>query len=235
MNARTLETVDEVCSDTVTILDTTEVRWFAEGVIPPDVVSWFTCDGTTGAVEERCDTYLMDGRRDRGVKRRFRETLELKVRCSLQEPITLADGLGGPLEGWRRWSPARGLAPTNFHDSWIDVHKIIVKRRFSLVGDEIVWTFGTPPPATTGCDVEIVALEVADLKAWSFAFAAFGPASERRTALCAAWRTIAADPRCPERLGSVLARPMGYPEWLSRFVSPDLAAPVETRTRQLVS
>ena len=93
--------------DAFSVVDTTELRWFVPGPLPADIRGWFT--GSTGVAEERCDTYLLDGRGDIGVKRRFRETLELKVRQSLDERIELGEGLAGSLEVWRKWSPAEGL------------------------------------------------------------------------------------------------------------------------------
>ena len=86
------------------VLDTTEIRWFVPGPLPADIAGWFR--GSTGVSEERYDTYLLGGRRDTGVKRRFRQTLEVKVRQSLEERVELGDGLTGPLEVWRKWSPA---------------------------------------------------------------------------------------------------------------------------------
>jgi hypothetical protein len=71
-------------SDVISVLDTTELRWFVPGPLPAHIRSWFT-----GVAEERCDTYLLDGSIDVGVKRRFRETLELKVRQSLDGRIEI--------------------------------------------------------------------------------------------------------------------------------------------------
>ena len=102
-------------ADAVSVVDTTELRWFVPGPLPPDVRGWFT--GSTGVPEERWDTYLLDGRVDIGVKRRFRETLELKVRQSLDGRVELGDGLGGLLEVWRKWSPAEGLVEDDA-DGW---------------------------------------------------------------------------------------------------------------------
>ena len=96
-------------ADRVQVTDTTELRWFATGRVPADVLSWFARDGRAGHVERRCDTYRADRRPDAGVKRRFRETLELKARVSAGGHLVLAPGLAGRLETWRRWSPAEHL------------------------------------------------------------------------------------------------------------------------------
>jgi hypothetical protein len=199
----------------VSVVDTTELRWFTEGRLPPDVKSWFTRAGTTGMVEERCDTYRMDGRYDMGVKRRFREMLELKIRQSVGEDLLLGAGLAGRPEVWQKWSPAEGLVETSGHVPWLDVHKIVVKRRFSVEGDEIALSEETRAMTGAGCDVEVTAITVEDIQAWTFAFAAFGPTTGRRNSLVASWQTLWADAPCPERSRPFSTRATGYPEWLA--------------------
>ena len=204
--------------DVLSVVDTTELRWFFAGPLPPGVHEWFAA--WSGVAEERCDTYLLDGRCDIGVKRRFGETLELKVRQSLDEPIELGEGLAGRTEAWRRWSPAEGLVEDGSERRWVDVHKSIVKRRFSVEGTEIAFS---PRMTGAGCDVEIVDVTVAAVRRWSFAFAAFGPLATRTEALLAAWQTLeTATPR-PDPFRPATGRAMGYPEWLALTVSSDLA------------
>ena len=120
------------------VLDTNELRWFAPGPLPADVGAWFS--GSLGVSEKRCDTYLLDGRGDIGVKRRSRQTLELKVRQSLDGRIEIGEGLAGSLEVWRKWSPAEGLVDGGSDGRWVDVCKSIVKRRFSTDGTEIAFS-----------------------------------------------------------------------------------------------
>jgi len=60
----------EPCDDAFSVIDTTELRWFVPGPLPADTCRWFT--GATGVPEVRCDTYLIDGDGDIGVKRRSR-------------------------------------------------------------------------------------------------------------------------------------------------------------------
>ncbi len=201
------------------VVDTTELRWFIEGQLPPDVKSWFTRAGTTGIVEERCDSYRMDDRREMGVKRRFRETLELKVRRSVGEGLVLDSGIAGRLEVWRKWSPAEGLIESDPQVPWVDVHKIVIKRRFSVNGDEIMITSNSRAMAGAGCDVEVTAVTVGGFKAWTFAFAAFGPTASRRSAIVASWHALVADTECPEHLRPSLGQSGGYPEWLARLRS----------------
>ena len=155
------------------------------------------------------------------MKRRFRETLELKVRQSLDGRIELSEGLAGSLEVWRKWSPAEGLVEDGTGGRWVDVHKSIVKRRFSTDGTEIAFSSG-PQVTGAGCDVEVAEASVGAVQGWTFAFAAFGPPATRRDALLASWRGLmAATPR-PEPFGPSNGRAMGYPEWLALTITPDL-------------
>ncbi len=209
--------VDEHAVDgPVSIVDTTELRWFSPGQVPPDIMSWFTHDETTGAVEQRCDTYQLTGWRYVGVKRRYRETLELKVRRSIGEALALATGLGGRLEAWRKWSPADTLLDGSGRYPWIDVHKLVIKRRFSLDGEELALPDTQREMTGAGCDVEVAAIGVGeDIGAWTFAFAAFGPSAGRHAAILTTWQALVADTRSPERLGALFGRSMSYPEWLA--------------------
>lgn len=215
----------------VAVLDTTELRWFADGPLPPDVESWFTHSGTVGMVEDRCDTYRVDGRRDTGVKLRFRETLELKVRQPIEETLTLEPGLAGRLEAWRKWSPADGIADSDGHTALVDVCKRVIKRRFSVFGDEIV----TGPPIGSGCEVEIAAITVGDIQAWTFAFAAFGPTATRQSSVLACWQALLADSPPPEVVGRSFSQSCGYPEWLDLLAQRGNLVPGEREPEPLAT
>ena len=206
-------------AEPVTITDTTELRWFAEGPLPTDVHAWFAHGGSAGFVEHRSDTYRMDGRFDTGVKRRFGETLELKVRRSIGEQVVLSAGLAGRLEVWRRWSPAECMVVRGHNVPWVDVEKTVVKRRFSIDGEELPLDPEARAQTGAGCDVEIAAVSVADVEAWTFAFAAFGPIEGRRDALVASMRALVADGSQPDRFGPFFGLSSGYPKWLALVAS----------------
>ena len=167
--------------------DTIELRWFTPGALPADVVEWFSDHGRTGAVEQRCDTYRLDDRDDLGVKYRFGTVPEVKERLSA-ETVAVEDlRLAGRLETWRKWSPADQLVDSA-GDRWVKIHKTITKRRFSAEGHEV--TITEPLVLEAGTDVEIVAVTMGDVEMWSFAFAAYGPSSERCAALAACCKTM---------------------------------------------
>ena len=198
------------------VVDTTELRWFVAGQLPPEVRAWFT--GSTGVVEERWDTYFLDGRRHAGTKRRFREVLELKVRQSVGDRIDLDDTLTGRLEVWRKWSPAEGLIDDDADGRWVDVHKSIVKRRFLADGSEVAFA-PEAPTSGAGCDVEVAAVEVDGVEGWTLAFAAYGAPAGRNDALRASWRALVAQTPPPAQFVPHAGRAMGYPEWLVRTVA----------------
>ena len=58
-----LTSAQEACHPAV--VDTTELRWFADGPLSPGVAAWFTLDGRVGSIEERCDAYRLGGQSSR--------------------------------------------------------------------------------------------------------------------------------------------------------------------------
>lgn len=197
----------------VEVLDTLELRWFASGPVPPDVLEWFVGPTEVAASERRSDSYLEDGLDERGVKLRSGRTLEVKLRLDILEPVGLGPGLEGATELWRKWSPAEHLIDVTEDSEWTEVSKSIVKRRFTPTGAE------TQPskqfPASGGCDVEIAAVGIGDADAWSFALAAFGPAETRRETLLASWQALVDRSEPPEGFASALTDCCGYGEWLA--------------------
>jgi hypothetical protein len=196
----------------VSVVDTTEIRWFVSGELSRDVRRWFI--GSTAA-EERCDRYLLDGRTDVGTKFRNGATLELKTRLETGPVVELTHGLAGVLESWRKWTPADRLVQRRATQRWIDVDKWIVKRRFSLDGAEVEvspWQNRRP-----SCDAEIVAIRAGGTTAWSFALAAHGPRRSRLGAIRVAWSALlAAGGPTIREMGLDRGESMGYPQWLGR-------------------
>lgn len=203
----------------VPVLDTSEVRWFAEGLPPHTVVEWFTCGGLAGTLEERCDTYQLHRLHDIGVKRRSRTSLEVKVRRGIGDPLAVAPGLVAPFEEWRKWSPGVGDPMSPSADTpWIDVEKTVLTRTVSA-DHEVVGPAPHVDDTLSGCDVEIAAVTVAGVEAWSFAFEAFGPKPDRSRAVRSAWEMLISTSGAPEELSASFTSSGGYPEWLARIAS----------------
>ncbi|HSM65299.1 MAG TPA: hypothetical protein VK860_03235 [Ilumatobacteraceae bacterium] len=207
---RSRSTPSQPVSAGVSVVDTTEIRWFVTGALPGDVRRWFV--GPTAVIDERCDRYLLHERTDIGVKFRNGEKLELKSRLETGPALELTSGLGGVLERWRKWTLADGLVEHTPSRRWIHVDKWIAKRRFSVDGADV--EFSPVHDGTPACDVEIAAIRAGGTTAWSFAFAAHGPVSSRPAAIRAAWQSLAAGASTIRETGLVRSESMGYPEWL---------------------
>jgi hypothetical protein len=206
----------------VAVVDTFELRWFVPGPLPAEVRNWFI--GSTGVVEIRRDSYLVDDRVDVGIKRRGETTLELKVRQAVELWADLGAGLAGPLEWWRKWTPAEDLVEIPTSGRWIDVDKSIIKRRFSPNGTEVAFT--TDPEVDPGCDVEVASVSAAGIDAWTLAFAAFGPPPGRRANILAAWWMLRASTDT-SGVPVVVGSATGYPERIARcFAAPDTSESV---------
>ncbi len=196
---------------------TSEVRWFFDGALPASVLTWFAGPGT-GLVADRCDTYRLDRQIDTGVKRRFRTTLELKLRLDRPKPLVIGN-LDGRLERWKRWSPADDRVRLDDATVWVDVDKTIIKRRFDGEGREVVLSEANRAMTGEGCDVEIAAISVNSLQAWTFALAAFGEPGRHEAFLACAWAALAADRPRNDEFELDRRHSCGYPEWLARLAA----------------
>lgn len=196
------------------VLDTTELRWFAAGPLPVGVRDWFFASSAT--IEERWDYYLLDQVADVGVKVRGGRMLELKVRQDVGAWADLGRGLTGRPEEWRKWTPTDGIVALPARGQCVGVHKVVTKRRFSVGGAELA-TAG--PARSAGCDVEVARVVAGSAEAWTFAFAAFGPREHRCAAVLASWQTVATAAPTPPELAGELGAAMGYPQWLAQAVA----------------
>lgn len=193
---------------------TTETRWFFDGPIPDDVRTWFTNHGASGLREQRCDPYRVGETGQIGVKLRSGTVLERKERLRDPEPFSCADGSTGAFETWQRWSPAVHGGEEPKPTVWVEVRKVIHKRRFDADGSEIELTPETRPMDGVGCDAEIVELDVDGRPSWGFAFAAFGSVPDHRPLIWSAWNALLRDEPAPGSLDLRRGMPYGYPEWL---------------------
>jgi len=223
------EGIAMVRNTSVPVLDTSEVRWFALGSPAAEVVDWFTDHGREGTLEERCDVYQVHHLHDIGVKRRSRDALEVKVRRSIGETLTLQPDLSARFEEWRKWSPDDGdpMAPSP-DVPWIDIHKVILTRTFMLDDGEVVGPALHIDDSLSGCDVEIVEVTSGGVRSWSLAFEAFGPKADRRRAVIQSWDMLVGELGRVGNLGSYFDQPAGYPEWLALIAphmesAPDIA------------
>jgi hypothetical protein len=206
---------------------TSELRWFFDERPPDELVSWFTDGAATGLTEVRWDSYYRDDAVDVGVKRRYKEVLELKVRRGPPETFSIAPALEGWLETWQRWSPADGRVHLSEDAKWIDVHKTITKRRFTGDGGELPLSEDNRAMTGHGCDVEIATISIEGRTGWTFAFAAFGPVDRHRSLLELAWAAILSGGGVPASLRLHTGNSFGYPAWLTKSGSDDAKNPAK--------
>lgn len=193
---------------------TTEVRWFLNGDLPPEVERWFTSTDIECLIEDRCDTYQLGGRPDVGVKRRFQDKLELKVRFDGPHEVALGGGFVGQLERWKRWSPADDQAVADDGGMWLDADKSIIKARFDADGMRVPLNERSRDMTGSGCDLEIATVELGGWRYWTLAFAAFGPSDHHVDYITEAWRIQLADAPWPLLAPLTTETSFGYPEWL---------------------
>ena len=99
------------------------------------------------------------------------------------------------------------------------IHKTIITRTFMLSDHEVIGPAEHLDDSLSGCDVEVVAVNVGGIDSWSLAFEAFGPKSDRRRTVAFSWDMIVAESGEFDDLGSRFELAAGYPEWLATIVT----------------
>ena len=187
-------------------LETLELRWFAQGRIPVAAIEWFEHTAPAVEIEKRIDTYLLDGRADLGVKRRDNGPLEVKERRCIGPTVAVGEHLEARVEEWHK--SASGRTPTEA-DRWVRIAKTVRTYPYrATVSDG----------RAAGCDIEIAAVETEGAEAWTLAFEASGPASERMGTLTAAIDRFLSGADVPADLAAALEMEAGYPAWLVAMI-----------------
>jgi hypothetical protein len=158
----------------------------------------------------------MHASHDIGLKSRNNGPLEVKLCQSRGGDFDLSEGMLGHIEEWRK-VPLKTLREISGSARWrwSAVHKRVVTRTFGPdVNDRLVPIVATDLPPR-GCGIELATISVGDVRAWTFAFEAWGPQEGRLELLEQSWRAFrqkASPP--PIELGRI-ERSAGYPEWLA--------------------
>ncbi len=196
------------------VTDTTEIRWFSDTVVPAGLVDWFTSGGRMGAEHFRLDVYNVEAAPGAGVKRRSQTDLEIKVRRSIGPLIEPIPGWRGRVERWRKWRPSAGDDFVVGDRRWVEVAKTIHTRAYGYDGVHAHPAL-LPDRTRSGCAVELAALSVGAVEAWTFAFEAFGPAHLQHDALVAAAKAVVLKTPVPPDVAAVPHHNLSYPAWLS--------------------
>jgi hypothetical protein len=123
----------------LSLLNTTEVRWFFPGETPPEVQSWFERLGDPFVQPPRTDFYLPGTGTGLGIKHR-EGRLEFKFRWKNYGPIAFSLGIKGKVESWTKWGFKFPTSPRN----WIPVRKARQILYFGVTGQ------GEVVPSTPG-------------------------------------------------------------------------------------
>ena len=222
-------------------LDTSELRWFGSGPLPPEVEDWFTGANFVGTREHRRDLYQLTGLTDVGVKRRSGRTVEAKIRMAVGPRMAIGHGLEATFDQWRKWRPSEGDAiwPTR-QARWVAVDKTVLTRTIADTDSGYAGDDGGASDSgnagddgaaamVAGCDVELAAITIGGLEAWTFGLEAFGPQAQRGRAAISAWEQVVAEVGEPRDLGSRFDLADGYPAWLQLVTTQGGSAGRTTR------
>lgn len=208
--------------------ETAEVRWFGTGRLPDHVLEWFTSGGICGTESERTDSYQLNGSETRGVKLRSTALLEVKTLIGTGPVVSPVEGWNGTVE---HWSKVRGsYAPIEAVEGFpfADIHKEIVTRSFRFACSHVV-QIDAPDRTHAGCHVDLTALRVNGVEAWSYAFEAYGDPDVRTDALLAAIVEIERQNPHPTELPELLPDNSGYPAWIDRLARSGALSPSHFR------
>lgn len=178
------------------------MRWFAPGVLPEGVATWFEDTAPYFDIETRVDSYLLTGRPDLGVKRRDRGPIEVKERRRVGGALTVGGRLAARVEEWHKHTDD-GYAGAG--GRWVDIQKTVTTYRYRARG---------ATSATVACDVELAAIDASGIAAWTMALEASGPRPARHSALQSAFEEFLSDTVVPGSVADALELDAGYPAWL---------------------
>jgi hypothetical protein len=190
------------------LLDTSEVRWFLPGALPPAVQRWFV--DAVAAVggdapdepDRRTDHYLVAVPDDSlGIKVRAGADVEVKARIRDVGEVGLGQDVAGRLERWRKWSIPISTGSVPVDSGWLAVDKSRLSVTVRL-GEGAV------------CSVEVTNVTAAHEEWWTLGFEATGELDAvEDTVRAAATATF----RRPPPMELSAKDSFGYPAWLRRF------------------
>ncbi len=185
---------------------TREVRWFRDGVVPAEVVDWFT--GAADVEREyRQDRYDLDAaRRGLGFKQRNMGAIDSKRRLWWAESVGLAASLTGNVEDWLKITPSVMDIDEILEDTHVEVHKDIYTRRYQLDGTD-----------GAGCEAELASIRINEVRAWSLCFETYGVSQRRAEALTSGVTRFLKDSPLPTGLRFESATSLAYPAWITRM------------------
>ncbi len=201
------------------IFDSLEMRWFLASDRPAlaAVRSWFAA---TEAEGQRLDEYLLTGRGDLGFKVRGNgdaaKKLETKYLLGSLGVVTVAPGVRGKLERWRKLSLTVDDAELGARGTWIAVHKRRRLQQFAYDG-KAATRIERGTRVEAGCSLELTELSYrfpggpSGRTGYTLGLEAFG---REELLLEALQSTVRVTFGGGLELGLAAEDSMSYPEWL---------------------
>lgn len=127
------------------MLKSTEIRWFFEGKIPPNVTKILE-ETSIDISENRTDHYLLvQGCNNIGIKIR-NSRLEIKRRRDVQSYSISKLNISGNIERWERWewndktacNEIEQLTDKDDMNTWIRVEKKRWQKKFNVGGNDLI-------------------------------------------------------------------------------------------------
>ncbi|MGD8791898.1 MAG: hypothetical protein PVF47_05045 [Anaerolineae bacterium] len=198
-----------------------EIRWFYPGAMPEMLAHWLAAGANRPAGQPtRRDHYLrLPGNAALGIKLR-EGGVEVKRREGAGRTVTLAPGVAGQAERWRKWRfpLAEGRAVAGFlapPGDWLAVEKKRYLQRYRLEDPGGAVPIELDQGAERGCEFEISRLRAGDTIWWSVCFEAFGRESDlERSLMVVAGQVLGGDWPLPLAAGCSC----GYPAWLDGLI-----------------
>lgn len=206
------------------MLTTSEIRWFAEGKVPPAIEDWFAGDilrEKSQPLESREDWYLLiPGCEFLGVKLR-QNRLETKLRVTGLGILQFRNNIIGTAEKWIKSTcedtKLESLITPDIirQGQWVKVEKKRSQIRYLITDDYSLTPASTEQTSQEGCNVELTQLLINQNPWWTLGFEASGTDDNLINNLeTCAQKVFKNFPNQELNLVDSYA----YPKWLSVFV-----------------
>jgi hypothetical protein len=195
---------------------TIEVRWFYPGVIPVDLLTWFTALGEPVVADNRTDVYLRSSAPDLGVKLR-QGNLEVKYRPAILGTIEI-NGFGSShVEEWLKWiciDDSSGVNPAQSADrsGWIQVSKSRSQRLYQIEFAARIQLSSIAKPQAGAAAIEITQLQVEQQIWWTIACEYLGNKLDLDRQFLPLVNALLSACPVPPSNRSISG---GYPQWLN--------------------
>ncbi|CAN5601981.1 hypothetical protein BH23BAC4_BH23BAC4_00540 [soil metagenome] len=191
------------------MIETIEIRWFAEGHLPDTVLQWYATLGRLPEKEVRTDVYLIPlDPAEPGIKLR-EGALEIKRMRGFYEDEPFGS-ITAAAQEWAKWRIPTERDPSDNLTGWLNVKKERWVRTFE-VDSHGQLSDADGQQVRNGATVELSSISADSRSWWSLCVEGFGESFDARIA---AFEEVASHAlkNAPAELEK--AQQAGYPAWL---------------------